>query len=135
MLVCRLDWEGLAEDTPRTKDALVETGATLAGRVDSNSTLRIRYSCSFGVQQQFMSFALGDEKWPSEAARRRPKFGDLQYDTGTPCIGFGAGCTGWLRPLMPRISSAWTGQTSQRLEFFWSGGAGTTTCGAGRTGN
>lgn len=92
MLICRLDWAGLAEEaTPnRTKEALTKTGAALAASLSYNSTIRVRYNSSYGLQSPFLTLAHGDEKWPSEEARRRPKFGVFQYNTPGEIRGFGA---------------------------------------------
>lgn len=91
MLMVRLDWAGLAnEATLRTKDALIAMGATLAGALEFNSTVRLLYNCQYGLQRPFMPIAHGDAKWPSESARRRPKFAVCQYNTPGEGWGFGA---------------------------------------------
>ncbi|CAN8101506.1 unnamed protein product [Discula destructiva] len=95
MVMCRLDWAGLTEvgdgTVPRTTSALADMGATLADSLGYNSTIRIRYSCAYGLQSPFLTLAHGDETWPSEAARRQPKFGVFQYNTPGEVRGFGAG--------------------------------------------
>lgn len=85
MVMCRLDWEGLPEaagTSPHTEDALTEMGATLARSIGVNSTMRIPYRASYGIQNYFLAIGHGDQAWPSEAARRRPKFGIFQYKAG-----------------------------------------------------
>ena len=92
MIMCHLEWEGLpatAGTLPHPKTALTEMGATLARSITPNSTMRIRYSVSYGLQEPFMTLALGAEAWPDEAARKMPKFGVFQYNTSGNYIGFG----------------------------------------------